>query len=800
MHSPGIRRLSTLTVALAGLLSPGLAPALGQDAVQYGDPAVETDAADQVAIRVENFGVGDMVRAGEWAGIHLALTDRAEKPREVAVQLHIADGDGDTTLYQRIVILNPSREMGVWLYARLPWDMTQGKVLRISVSEASPREDGSVEVGRQIAWKPIPLPRVVSANEAMLAVIGQATLGFDQYAAFYQDRETSPGAHEASVLAAGLTPQVLPDMWMGLGSFETILWSQGDPATLPGESQASALREWINRGGHLVIVLPDVGNTWSAGANPLADLMPACKVDSLEDADLAPYAPLLSGRSAERKVIRGALHRFMIAPDTPLAEATPLITGPHGIIAVRRLVGTGMVTLIGLDLADRKLGQTIGIRADVFWPRILGKRAAALSQAEISALATKTQLARAQPTMQIDEQIPSEIAKSREASVGIILGLIVFVTYWLIAGPLGFGLLRAKGLERHSWVLFVGAAGVFTAVAWAGASMLRPKLEQAWHYTLLDHVYGQPVERIRAFVSVLLPRYGEQTVTLGDPSADKAWRETLTPWSDPAADSRPAFPDARSYEADVRSMTSLTVPARSTIKTFQADWCGGPRWSMPVPAGPDQAPMLDSSGRLSGTLIHNLPGALKEVHIFLVRRQVGESALRYRETFTPQPLVAEVYAWREESWAPEAPLPLSGYAAAPAANAKDKLENIIPKLSIMDRTLPASTKPEDLDDMISLYGVLEQPDPTATGLGTGKVPAVVRRRMVHTLDLAEWFTQPCLIIIGRLEDVQLPMPMSVDGHLLDGRDRPCSGRTVVRWVYPLSPMPVVVGGGPGTAN
>lgn len=763
-------------------------------------PPTPTEVAiGEVGIRVETFGVGEMVRAGDWAGIRLALKDAADRPREVAVRLHLRDGDGDTTLHTRIITLNPGREMGTWLYARMPWDLAAGSVLRVSVAEATPDEDGVAAIGRQLSWRPIQASKVAPPQDALAYVVGTSALGLDQYSQVLRDRGIPPGAHELMHVVSGLSPEALPDQWTGLAAAEILLWSEGDPSSIMGDLPAQAVREWVHRGGHLVIVLPGVGSPWSGSMNPLADLMPTCRIDRLAEADLTPYRVLLSGTSSGDAGVRTPLHRFIIDGKTAPAEAMPILTGPHGVVAVRRIVGAGMVTVIGLDLTNRRIAQVGLIRADAFWARILGRRGATPTIAEVETMLSRGSIGRANaPEVWVDERIAGQIEKSREAGLGVLLGAVVFILYWGVAGPVGFWLMQRRGLERHAWVGFVAAAGVFTIVAWGGAQSLRPKREEAWHFTLIDHVYGQPVSRARSFVSVLLPTYGDQRVSLGEPETDERWSQMLTPWSDPASNMLPAFPDARAYEADVRRMSELLVPARSTIKTFQADWVGGPRWSMPVPASPDHPPTIDDSGRLSGALKHGMPGPIEKPRVILVLGQVADGMLGRTSSASPS-LVARAYAWTlPDSWQPGDPLDLSVFQPDPQALASKRLSDLVPLIGLIDRTLPGSVKEDDLDDMMAFFGVLEQPELGRGGFGATRVPAMMRRRMTHTLDLSKWFTQPCLIIVGAVNNAPSPVPMAVDGLRLDGRERGCSGRTVVRWVYPLPPRPLVVGGGPGT--
>lgn len=752
----------------------------------------------EVAIRVEAFGVGDTIREGDWAGIRLALTDSADKPRDLAVQLHLPDGDGDTPLFTRIVTLSPGQEVGVWLYAPMPWAIRQGSALRVSVSRVESRESGVV-IGEQVAWAPIAARRVTTAANSLAAVIGQNALGLEQYAITHRERDDNPGANEITETITALTPEVLPDAWQGWGAYSTILWSDGEPDRLQGEGPARALREWVSRGGHLVIVLPAIGETWTAASSPLADLMPSARVDRLVDVDMAAYRVLLAGSLEAARVLpaKSVLHRFVIAPDTEARDATPVITGPHGTVVVRRLVGTGMVTVIGLDLNNRAITRAGFIRADAFWSRILGLRAATMTVGEMDTFATASKSGWARTpgaSVWIDDRIGAIISKGREASVGILMGLIVFIVYLIIAGPGGYFILKRRGLERHAWVAFVLTTILFTIAAWAGASALRPRVEQAWHYTILNHIYGQPVQRARAFISILLPDYGNQTVSLGAPDADQAWNQALTPWTDPASDNRLSFPDARSYLADVRRMTDLTVPARSTIKTFRAEWTGGPRWSMPVPTSEENRPRIDASGRIIGELIHSLPGAIREMQVILVRGQVSQrdGAIR-RDSFVPRQLIADAFAWTLTTpWEPGVPLPLANFQPYDTkARLSALLQDVIPRIRGLDATgiLPSTLSERAIDDMVAFYGALEQPDPGRFTTMMEQAPAVPRRRSLHTMDISEWMTQPCLVILGIVDGAPTPVPFSVGGAPLDGKARPCSGRTAIRWIYPLPPRP-----------
>lgn len=754
---------------------------------------------------VETFGVGNIARPGELTGFRLAITDTADKPREVAVRVRFTDADGDTAIYQRAITLNPGRPVGVWLYGRLPWDITPTSVLTFSVNLAQPTSEGALEIGRQIgALRVSPGSAqavLVEAETALAGVVGRRGLGLEHYTQDFGGSVVAVAGHEALRVVSDLTTSGFPDQWHGWAAFETMVWSQGDPSELEGDLRAAALIEWVHRGGHLIIPLPAVASPWESPRNPLASILPRAAHERLVEVDLNRYRSLLTlDRSGAARSLpsKAEIHRFKIAADTERSQAIPIVEGPDGCIVVRRIVGVGMVTLVGIDLNAPAVATAV--RADAFWNRILGRRLDQLTPTEAEGARWRTSGAGLSASGSVvDAPIAGLIATAREASWGILLGLLVFITYWLVAGPLGFALLKARGLERHAWLAFFTTAGLFTVIAWAGASAIRPKQAQEWHYTIVDHVYGQPVQRARAFVSVLLPEYGEQTVTLGEAGADSTWRQALTPWADPTVDTGLRFPDAREYVADVRNLTALTVPARSTIKQFQAEWLGGPRWSMPVPRSPEEHPRLAADGTLSGVLTHALPDAMTDVQVILVGPQISEAddAAQIGRKVNSR-LRFQAWAWaRPEPWLPGDPLLLSAYNTRTSATEISRLlRDLVPTVSLTSNITQSRLDVARSEQSTALFSLLEPPDYTERRSLGGVTRATMRRILTHGLDLSKWFTQPCLIVIGAVQDHPSPVPIAVDGVALDGKQRPATGRTLFRWIYPLAPSPVRFGTNP----
>ena len=792
----------TLAILVATLWA---APA----AAQTGAGPVPSQA---VTIAVEQFGLGGVFRPGGHFGMRLALTDSSDKPRAAVVVLHLPDPDGDTMLAARQITLNPGRPLGLWLYGQMPWKFGPSQFVQISVHEAP--DGASVEEaassGRLIGATRVTPPSpnsIADETHGLIGVVGASAPGLEQYEMRTRDTNiTTDFGHEPVRIVSGILPETLPDEWRGLAAMEAVIWADGDPLRLEGDRPA-AIREWVRRGGHLVVVLPAFGNAWFNDANPLLDLLPAADITRHEDADLSAFRHWLTtpAHAARAPRISGVVHGFEPRADADVGQAACIIEGPYGCVAMRRIVGAGLVTMIGIDLNNRRLTEAMPVRADVFWHRILGKRFSLPTIVEQAEIAQQGGGFSRTSTVYLDRSIGSGITQVTAAGVGVLLGVIVFAVYWIVAGPGGFAVLKARGMVRHAWVGFALTTAAFTAIAWAGATWIKPKRIIATHLTFLDHVYGQPTQAARTWASVLLPGYGDATVFVGRVGADESFRQSIVPWADPnETNQRLSFPDARSYAVDVRRPDRLSIPTRATNKQFLIDWAGGPTWSMPQPVSDDERPRLVRRGgswTLSGSLVHKLPQKLVNVQLFLVVGQISEQqGAQNRQDRKWGAMHAETYAWQFNggNWDPDQVLPLSIFnRPEPSAAGEVILRALVPTARLDMLTLDEFS-PVDLPEMLSDYermsfaSMLQQPAfERSTGAGTPSFKRVVRRAALGP-DLGRWFTQPCIIITGVIEG-PTPVPLSIlsDDTL---RPIPSTGRTVVRWVYPLEPAPPVFTG------
>lgn len=775
--------MERIVAVLLGLLILGAEAARGQAL-----------SANEVEIVTEAFGVGRVVRVGEWCGIRVGLKDSSDRPRDVLIVVEGHDADGDKPLYQRIIPTDPtSGAAGRWMYVFIPPGYplsTRG--LSIAAYEAA--EDGEIQDrprGRRLGSARL-MPQVtLSANEGLMGVVSQdgKTLGLQLYSRSLAPGDTTPPTgHERSQIAAGLTPRDLPDHWAGLAPFSVLVWSEGNPADLTEEA-SNALVEWVRRGGHLVVVVPRVAQWWdNATSNRLHAISPRVALTREEGVAMEPYRGLLTDRRDLALPSNAVRYTFDPAGSDP-SEANRLIDAPDGrCIVARRNVGAGHVTLVGLDLAHAGLSGQGLPEPDVFWHRILGRRGMLPTDAELDSMKANFGF---RTRVYVDRELDREIAKSGRAAAGIALGFVVFVAYWLVAGPIGYTVLRRTGNARHAWSSFVACAGLFTGLAWGGAMALRPARIEGSHVTFLDAIYGQPTIRTRTWASLLIPYYGEADLGVGR-VGEGAFRDVLSPWeSDQSTVSAGgSFPDLRSYGVNARAPSGFRVPVRSTVKQVRTDWAGEPPmgWTFPHPTEEGEGGArvrIGEQGRLQGEIVHALPAPLRDAIVIV---NLGQVVIGTNPGFGS---TARVF--RVDEWRPGVPMDLekltslSGTETFLRRYIDEELSDRVAKRLEFEGSLDAGTRSSLLVAM-SLYSMLAPPDYVTDQ--TGQARLQISRRETHAVDLSTWLTQPCLIVIGHLgtggDRLACPTPLSVDGA--DRSDR-VTGRTVVRWVYPLPDAP-----------
>ncbi len=837
--------MPTFVILLLAILALAL-PARAQDGEDFSGnrperpnapvrAALPKRGSGEVTIAVQSFGVGNITRPGEAAGVWLAITDSADKARNVIVRLKCEDIDGDSALMQRTIITNPGQTQLVWMYLHVPFaNQDTFEIIAFEAEAGAIAPEG--EGGDQQQYLPgrmlgnyryaVNQRQTAPIGIGLIGIIGSKTAGLEQYRWSADPKnEVAMTGHELTEIVPGLSLSNIPDRWFGYSTMDALVWTSAATEDNPlniREPQAEAIREYVKRGGHFIIVLPVVGQNWLAQpTNPLADIMPLVKVTRTEGVNLELYRSLFTRNTLSDLPTTAVVQSFTpagTANEWAAPDAMPIMTGPDGeCVVVRRLVGVGMVTVIGIDVASDRLHlKSQAFMAEQFWNRILGKRMRTPTQAYIAAgLKNGGKLPSGatvdiwnpnrSPKMIDFKVVSAAVNIQNSAGMGLLLATVVFIAYWLIAG-LGFFILRNRNLVQHSWVAFVVATGIFTAIAWGGANLLKTRRVEGRHLTIIDGVYGQSTQRARSWMGILLPRYGEQELSIAPPPGPGAaeWKNMIATWDPAVGSSFASFPDARGYVVDVRHPDTIAFPSRATTKQVQVDWAGALpiNWSMPHPIADASVPVgkelrvvdrpnwkaPDPKWMVEGTLVHGLPAPLRNVKIFLVREPLAEGRL------DPSDGLRRVMSRQEvPEWKPGDPLVLDTFFSKSVGNmlGSEALKDLTPSSSFTGGIVGEHDYPDSSVALaISLMDMAYPPQP-----GQADARVALQRSSTHGLDLSRWMTQSCVIIIGELgsdrtdDQVECPIPVRVDGLSGDEVRKRVMGRTFVRWVYPMEPKP-----------
>ncbi len=789
-------------------------------------PSASGQGAD-VEVTLEQFGLGSTFRPGDVTPMRLQLTSNLSEPTSVWVQWQVPNADGDICEYGRSLTLTPGQPTNCWLYAPLAPSTTANTVWPVQVH----REVNGVP-GEEIGGARFSPSLAGNGSQrfdpiiSVIGVVGRQRMGLDGYAV-PGPRGRPLASHEETRIVSGILPEELPDRWFGYWMFDAIAWGDGtqNPPNI-GIDQADALMEYVQRGGHLIISLPTVGNPWGLGAlggTPFEALLPLELPERTESVPIEDLLPVLS-KSKTSRSDNPLDARFFGRIDAyePLDNNyyQPHIALPDGrILVVQRTYGHGRITVIGLDVASGMLLSQGLPEADVFWNRILGRRVDTPTLAQQTAIGTANRLTRQTPNENLlgsGNLFVQPIQHDQSASIGIMLAFVLFGAYWFLAGLGTFYGPKYYKQEKHSWVAFAAMAGLFTTIAWGAVAAVRPSTIRVKHFTILDHIAREPqigshnpdrgdndpqLQHATSYMSAFLPGYQATNLTIPSAYGDNV----MFSWEPPIA-GLSKFPDVDRYRVDVgRNFAAMTIPSRSTTTRLQVEWQGAidPAWGGLLREDPNNPIAVDVVGgreTLSGSIISELPGPLTRVTVFWIKSQRTQSRRLFSSGEAEEPWI--IYSQSGQmlntgnTWGPPSPailpgdrIPLEirgGTILSPSID--DNYIDPYVSAGPMAFNSGGATNISDQDrqrylEMLTMFSQLTPPKYLVEPSNQNQSQNVsFSRELARRLDLSAWFTGPCLLVMGWVEDSALPIPLQAGGR--DGNVE-STGLTVIRWIFPL---------------
>lgn len=768
---------------------------------------------------VVQIGFQGAYHPGSWVPMRVRLNPPGGETGLFLLRVHQRDLDGDNVIFERTLTLTGGiGGQEFWTYFKPEpidggFDANDAASLRARLRVVLCDEDGRelAQLAIQNGVRPLYsggdfLNSVGGPGRRLVLAVADPAGG--DLAGYSEFGPTASVGLMENVEAVQTTTRDLPDRPIGLDSVDVIVWQDADPAELrEGAGQRlQSLREWVRRGGHLIIT---ARSEWQS-LEAFGDLLPVTPSGALDERSLAPLQAMVAespqSQLAQRQGWTNPAATFRYVTSTPKAE-TRIITSFDGEsedtfpFLARMPYGFGCVTWVATDLSRRELTGPPNARAEGWvhiWTHILGTG----DRPQLFPEDTDKARFATREFVDLGDALLQGVRLSGKSVALVTVAMIFFIAYWLIAGPGLYFYLASKRKAALSWFLFGAAAVAATLVTLGLVRLVLRGPPELKHVSFVRQGRMAPTV-VHTEMGLYIPRDGEQRLVVDGGLPDVPPTLTaynLTPDKHDGGGGRTNpitytvhldGPDPSQVPNADGSAALLQIPYRSTLKKLEADWTG------PSVAGVTGNPrLITGRGLCTGRLVNNSGLHLKNVYIafpyprrsmqreafvlFLPTWQAGQTlpgvdqlirgtagsdparrvSARPSQTQGPPNARTPVYGELRLEWAPFWYTYYRSSLMTPGAAARDDWsENI--------RRSPA---------MLSLFNML----PPMSNEGMSADATQLLRRGARELDITSALIAGQMVIIAEAEEAPLPVPLRVEGEAVAGE-----GRTIYQFVLPL---------------
>lgn len=496
---------------------------------------------------------GCVARSGQWTPIVVSLRANTSDPLDVFLETECLDIDGDRVRFiEGPLVVTPGVERLAWLYAA---GGTDG-VLRINVLS----QDGAV-----ISRVDAPLFDLLPDNALLILDISQP-----QWTALQVLESQGAAAgefgtrtHSRGVAVSRMPAANLPDRWWGLEAAQVIAWDTPDPGSL-GQSQLTALIDWVRCGGQLIVGL---GDAWPRiRGTALGAILPVSGDAPTEQVATLPFFLQRYGsvdvRRFERPIniaiLRDAGATRMMTDQLPGGRPTPLL--------VTHPVGGGRVTVCATSLRDLT-GAIPQLRREALLAQMLD-----VWRLDPAFVQRETEQAYLMQTYERDlySRVVRPIEFQQLGSLLLVLAMLFVAGYIAISTLASWAWLHRKNLRHLSWTVFAGFAAAASLLS-LGTVQLTRGWQNVQTISLLDVEAGAAAARGAVFFGYRSSGRQRDNLRLeSEPNAPAAYLRGLA--RGPMEPSRFKTPDR--YTARPKRGLLEDVLMRATLKQFEGYWAG----------------------------------------------------------------------------------------------------------------------------------------------------------------------------------------------------------------------------------
>jgi hypothetical protein len=588
----------------------------------------------QASGEVQNIGFGNgSYRPDCWTPMLVRLTPGTTESANYELQVWQHDLDGDRPIYTRQIVLNGSNQASAqrfWTYF-LPQPIDKGlpdlnmhdlqREVQVYLCKPNHQQIAKLPITSQLLSVDPYRDTYAGQPRSSKLVLAVSSRGIALDTLDYYNKAV--GAKE-EVQVVNIHADELPEDPIGYEAVDAIVWLDGNPADLAAGNldTFAALKDYVRYGGHLIVcqslinwqedlgfgdMLPvDVqGVEMKTKFEPLASMAgPRGRPDPFHfnpaESWENPKPPFQMARATARP---GAVVNQWIdwKQDGSYSDKSPFLA--------RKAYGLGEVTWVAQQLTTRTTPQN-GTGWPYVWDKIFGwtSDGYVLPEGEKNDDdRVSTRLARYEPGPPADLGYPlvNGLNLTSKANWLILLAIVFFIVYWLVAGPGSYAYLAAQKRQALSWFVFGVSALGATLVTVAVVKLVLRGPPEIRHLSFVRVAPGQPAY-VHSRFGLYIPRDGDQKINLDDSAPSSV--SYLAPFAEHPQQLGDVaeFPSPTEYYVPVRDLKSdtqpqLTVAYRSSLKKFQARWIGDlpTRFGGTVQLDPTSNTRLPLTGKLT---------------------------------------------------------------------------------------------------------------------------------------------------------------------------------------------------------
>ncbi len=645
-------------VVVLGWLEP--APAIGHEAL-----TVEQRDSAPIAIERVELGWNGSYHVGRWTQVVAEIN--VSQPGRYQLHVTVPDPDGHRVTFSSR--MSEPLEAGRHLLRGLckPGQLDANFEIRVEPEAATTSSDPNIPAvwrvttaGKATAAGASSILKPLIPGTRLVVTVGEAA-GFLDGATFDGNAATTETVSKSNSLAAqsgalkvvavSASVSQLPDDVLAYDGVALVVLA--GPVKLAG-NRATALRDWITRGGRLLLSLPQDTTSARDSLAPMSGWLPVTISDEAivvrEFSSLESYA----GRN-----VRVPFAGRLSIPQIRITHGSLLAGSRDNALLVRAPYGLGSVTVLALDLTQPPLNQWVGVNSlarrllmDVVSSENMGDAKSAknaqLSSTGVTDLATQL------------HAIQDDFAGVTRVSPWFTMGLLGL--FLILIGPVDYVLVhrllrrpRATWITFPAWIVVVATVAAQCAAAWNGGALL----VNQFHFVNVDvetsTVRSRLWTNLRSPVTTTVASL-EAAFTLPGSTEEFALRQSRACWTGTPEAAfggmyRPAGIDigCSSYTLvnDVGVSHPTRVPAAAVQSLPLVQWTSKELLTeMTGTATLVESELVTSgTGRLTGTVTHRLPGAIEDWLLVFGNRVYRQSKTRDDPMTIP---LATRQLWRVE--------------------------------------------------------------------------------------------------------------------------------------------------------